>query len=1123
VAAVRPARTVGETFDEGLLRALLPQLAEGLIALHDSGKLHRDIKPSNVLVTGEGRLVLLDLGLVHDLHAQTLNDSANVLAGTIAYMAPEQIDQQVSEASDWYGVGVMLYEALVGQLPFAGNVAQVLLNKRQLDPPSPKSLAGGVPDDLDELCRDLLRRVPEERPTGGDVLRRLRAAHAAPPDADRPPASASHADADALFVGRQAQLAELRQALADVEQGRTVAVFLRGRSGVGKSALANRFLSEVRGRDEALLLTGRCFERESVPYKALDGIVDALSRHLRRLEPAEAARFLPRHASALAQVFPALQRVPAIAAASSRPETPDKPELRRRAFEALRELLARLGDARPLVLWIDDLQWGDVDSALLLQGLLRPPDAPVLLLVVCARSEDAQTSPCLNTLLRSPAAALAWRQLPVEPLSPDEVRELVRALSAGGLEAPPEDVECIARESGGNPYFVRELVSFAATSRERVRSGRAVLDEVIWSRVVELPAAARGLLGAVAVSGRPIAQRSALLAAGLSEGEHAPLEILRKARLVRTSGPRPDDDIECYHDRIRESVTARLDPAMLRDCHERIANELEARGQPDPERLAEHFAAAGLGAPAARYAIRAAEQATAALAFDRAGRLYRQAIDLDPAAATAVRRDLAAALANAGRGPEAAREYLRLSADSRGLDAIEFRRCAAEQLLSSGHIDQGIPILNGVLSDVGLAVPSNRAAAVLKFAATEVLLGAHGYRFRPVDEQNIPRELLVQSDIAWSAAIGLSMVDPIRGFLALKLGTLRSLRLGEPTRVGRSLALEASHAGTRGPRAGRKVASLLRSLDELAQRSGSRYLAAWCDLAAGISSYLQGDWPRGLEFTDSAKKRLATLSQPVLWEVDTADIYHLWSLCFLGRVAELRQRRTDLLQRATLRGDLYAATYFSTYIMAIDCTAEDKPDAGLAEMETAMARWSHNGFHFQHHNAVMAALMMELYRERPAEAYATVATHWRDYRRSLMLGVQHVNGHARSHRATAAIALALQDKSRSTSMLRIANRDRRALWRLGAPWTRAVSKQVEAGVELARGHAESSAAAERAAIELFDQSQMALYAAASRFRLGGVLQGESGRALQAQASLQMQSLGVVDPPRFSRIYAPQRG
>jgi hypothetical protein len=604
----------------------LPQLATGLIALHHAGKLHRDIKPSNVLVAEDHRVVLLDFGLVLDTDLLTSVEHTEATSGTPAYMSPEQGGgQPLGPASDWYSVGVMLYEALAGRVPFKGTYLEVLTAKRSGDVPPPSTIAPGIPQYLDELCRDLLRLDPQARPTADAILQRLGGS------APRIPSVSSPASP---FVGRDRHLHVLRDAFDASVAGEQTTICVQGASGAGKTALIRAFVEQLRDQvPDLLVLTGRCYQRESVPYKGVDSLVDALHRYLSRLDAAEIDALLPRDIAAAEQLFPVLRDlgdlmrmrrrvVPAL--------VPDQQELRRRAFATVRELLVRLAERTKLVIVIDDLQWGDVDSAELLEDVLRKPDAPPLLFIAAYRSDAAETSPFVHAF----RGRVTARDLAVEPLTPAESRYLALQLLGNNVVDPVEIANLVAEESGGSPFFINELVrAFVMAGPSALRRGTgagedrdATIREVLQVRLQRLEPAALGLLQMISVHARPILR--APLHRALSGGEfEKTLTTLAVQHLIRTRETAEGETVEPYHDRIAEAAISMLNENELRQRHAQLATALE-KFEADAELIADHLLAAGLYGRAAVYVERAADKAAAAVALDRAARLRRRLVEL---------------------------------------------------------------------------------------------------------------------------------------------------------------------------------------------------------------------------------------------------------------------------------------------------------------------------------------------------------------------------------------------------------------------------------------------------------------------------------------------------------------
>jgi len=1103
------------------LKATLLQLAAGLTALHEGGMLHRDVKPSNVLVTRDGRVVLLDFGLVTELGEGGVAESmTGQIVGTPGYMSPEQAaGRALTQASDWYAVGVTLYHALTGKLPFDGDPSSILFRKQLMDPAAPSDHVRGVPRALGDLCMDLLARSPERRPSGAAFVERL---HAALPATATPALESGTTRAAVDFLGRETHLWALDEALEEAERNKTVIALVHGQSGMGKTALVRHFLANVRrDRPEVVVLEGRCYERESVPYKAIDSLVDALCRYLQRLPEVEVARLLPRDLGALARLFPVFLQFEA--SVTKRPRTrADLVQERRRAFAALRELLARVADRSTLVLFIDDLQWGDGDSEPLLVSLLRPPESPALLLLAAYRSEDA-ASPVVRALVRLGASepALELCEIPVGELPPEAATELATSLLDG--RGGSHLAQNLAKESFGSPLFLRQLAALG-------RGENIGLAEVIQARVAELPVEARRFLEVLAVSGRPLPLTSVARASGIEHDAQSMLSRLRSECLVRTRGTEARDEVEVYHDRLREVIVASLDGDDLRERHHRLARALASAGDADAEALATHFRAAGDRDRAAEYAKQASDRAAGALAFDRAASMYEMAIELSSTlgrSAPDLTLKLAEALASAGRGQEASERFLEAARTAVPVEALELRRRAAEQLLLSGHIEEGLAVVDRILTAMKMWAPRTRFASVMSLLFRRVLLRVRGLRFRERGADEIPRDRLVRIDTCFSLGVGLGMVDPIRGSDFQTRYLLLSLEAGEPLRIAKGLALEAAFRAADGQGARATIDRLLTRAVALADKVSQPHARAITTLMKGISRVLLGDFPSGIPLCDRASTELRETCTGVAWELDNAAFFGGFSLLQCGRLDELRARMPAALDEASARGDLYAEV-----LLRMGCNwflhlANDDIRRAELDLGVITEEWSRNRFLLQHGWKLINEVEIALYRgygESPV-AWQHIEETWPRLEGSLLLRAEALRirtFNARARAALGAASISNDDPALRESFLRIAERTAKGMKRETWPTARGFRLLLEAGVAAARDQRDVAADRLRSAIRELEATDSRLHVAVARLTLGHYVGGDEGASLIAAGKQAMNAVGVVKPARMAGIFLPGR-
>lgn len=1090
------------------LRPALLQLAAGVSALHAAGKLHRDLKSSNVLVTADGRVVILDFGLAADDVAEGGEDG---LLGTPATMAPEQAaGNPASPASDWYAIGVMLYEALTGRLPFTGPPLAILHAKQHEDPAPPQALVPDVDPELAALCMGLLQRDPAARLGGADIREALGEAPLGP------------TESGARFVGRDDLLSAMRDAFQLALAGSPVCVYVRGRSGIGKTALIDRFIAELRRNDRAFVLQGRCYERESVPYKAFDSVLDALAQHLRHLPQEEAAALLPREIHELTRLFPVLARAPVVADLPQRNfVAPDPQEARRRAFRGLKELLARIADRRPLVLRIADLQWGDEDSARLLVELLSPPDPPAMLFIGSYRI-DEDDAPMLRELRRlgaRPELKALVRDLLVEPLSPDQAEELALARLGRDSDSARAEARRIAAESGGNPLFVEELARHIAGHRGAAPA-EVSLDAVVRTRLAGLRAAGRSLLEIVAVAGRPIPPSLAFTASGVTD--RAVLGELQAQHLLRTLASRSGDTVECYHDRIRDTVLAQLGGDRLAQLHRTLADAL-AQSADDPELLAHHLHAAGALKEAHAAAVAAAERAAASLAFYRAAQLYGRALawasDLPDDERRALLRRRADALALAGRSAEAAPVYASAAEGASPAESLELRRRAGEQFLVSGNIDQGVQMLRPALVEVDLGYPATPGRANMSIITRSTQLSLRGLGFAAVREEQVPPADLLRLDVCLSAAVGLAFVDPIRGYSFYQRGLLLALQTGEPQRIARALAGVGAMIMSRGTaNAVGRGTTLLKEARRLAEQLSEPRLIGLCEIVDAIAAVSLGRWRRALEHCEQGAQILLDRCVGVGWELDLARMSTMRGLFMLGELAELGHRAHAWLRESEDAGDLCGEVWSALYSAYALLGADDITSA-RDRVRGAMRRWSKDGFHFQHMLALILETSCDLYQGQGGSAWQRLAESWVAVENSYIFGWQGQRILFLHARGLAAVAAAREQPHNAGVLLAAAERDAAQLEedRALRHDSVAMAALIRAGIAAQNGDIQQALVRLEAAAASFDTADMPVHAACARRRRGELL-GPSGATLIAQADQYLASRAILRPAQWSAMY-----
>ena len=918
------------------LTELAAGLARAVAGLHARGVLHRDIAPGNIVVSAGGVPCLVDFALAMPLTEIRPGFVPHMeIAGTLAYLAPEstgRTGRPVDTRADLYALGAVLYELATGQPPFgAGDPLRLVRDHLARVPVPPDEVNPAVPAGLSAVIMHLLEKEPDSRYQTADGLaydlERLRDAGAravgfAVGARDVPARLA----APSRLAGREAQVAALTEAVQEAVAGRSRGLLIGGAPGAGKTALADQLRPVVAER-EGWFVAGK-FDpyRRALDFDAAHQALRALGRLLLAEPERELAQVRDRIVAAVGPNAGLLAAtVPEFAALLGVDPDPGDPltaQLRAQHAEAgvLRAVASR---QRPVVVFLDDLQWAGRAPLGLVDAVLGGEPAEGLLLAAAYRDQEAGAAEPLGALLER------WRDqpgvrhvrlggLPVAGLAV-MVAEMLRvdAAAAAALAG------LIEPHTGGNPYQTVELLNALRREGElaaaaggwrwdeaavRAYLGRPEGPSLAAARVAALPPGSRHLVEEMAclggraelsvlqaASGDPAGLLDQQLAAALDEG-------------VLVAEPGMHQAVRFGHDRVREAVLAGLDPPRRRAVQLAMARRLAAA--PDLHAVAAEQYLPVIEAvedPAERRQVsgllqRAAAQAALIGDYALVDALLAAALPLtspdETAVLTGMRTARHAALFGLGRLEEADEEYRAIEElCPAALDRADATVVQVRSLAHRSRLAEAFGLALASLRELGITVPAGRLPADLD--------RQFGYLYRWLDQTGVAEDLARPevTEPALLAACRLIDAATLAAYFAADPATAAWLGL-EPVRIW------LEHGA--GP-------ALLGPV-------GSAAIAA---------VWLRGDYAAGYQ----AMRRLLTVGGARGYEPDTSQARYrfaylaCWFEPIENAVRAIRQAREGLIAGGDLGNAVY--TYYTAASYLLDCAPT--LDGFAAEVEAGLA------------------------------------------------------------------------------------------------------------------------------------------------------------------------------------------
>ena len=650
-------RGLTETYPEGkcdiqtVLRTAI-DVCGALQFAHSHGVLHRDIKPENILITQEGVAKLMDFGLAKMLGEPSVTKEG-VIVGTVAYVAPENaLGKGADQRSDLYSLGAVLYEAVTGKPPFAGeDPVKIIFGHIHDYPASPIRLNPKMPQGLSDCIMKLLEKEPSRRyQSAADLLQALRSVaedflREAYLPAHKPvvvPSPRPVVVKEVQLIDRVEELGLLRGAVDKAVSGEGGVFFLCGEAGIGKTRLTRELGAYARLRGMHVLY-GRCpalFRMDGVPPYVL--WKEVIKDYMETSTPEQLYRALGFYPAEVSVLVPELKQKLGVFPQSF---SMSPGQERDRLLEAVLQFVTNISKEAPLLVVLDDLQWTDQSSLLLMHYMARGIYNRPLLLFGAYRDTDIDEQHPLTPVATELNRDRLLNSIHLERMSFDDVSEMIKRILEQD-DVPTEFLKLVHEKTKGNPFFVEEVIKslkeekilYREDNRWKIKEVTRIefpktVKSLVKTRLSRLSDDCQNALTMASFIGNDFTFDALCAVTGIDEGKALEaMEKTLKTGLIKERVVRGEDIYSFSDVIIRDVVHEEVSHLRHKRIHAAVGTALEkAYAKKLDDHLGElacHFLEGGEKDRALHYFLKAEEKARSIYAFDEGISYAQHALEL---------------------------------------------------------------------------------------------------------------------------------------------------------------------------------------------------------------------------------------------------------------------------------------------------------------------------------------------------------------------------------------------------------------------------------------------------------------------------------------------------------------